>query len=343
MVPIASSIGKAMFLTGVGLVATGLVGRYYFIRRRQQRTSLPTLGDRDVVIITGCDSGLGFNMAIMCLEANAAVIGTFVSTSSDGYAKLCNSAHKKMIPVILDLCDESSINAAIKTIRAILSDATIRLYALVNNSAVMCFGEAEWLPATLITEQLRVNLAGPLLFTGGLIDLLRRDRARLVIVTSHCSQQALPGLSVYSATKAALHGWATAIRFELEPHGVPVVEIMPGSFLLHSNICARQATFFDAMWAGMAEEQRCCYGRYFQRYRDYLDPICQPRPAQRFPEDNTLSAVINGALFDPVPKRMYKCEPWRYWLYYTAFAWTPYSVRSWLIRRFLAMPTYHED
>ncbi|XP_052863191.1 D-beta-hydroxybutyrate dehydrogenase, mitochondrial-like [Anopheles cruzii] len=251
----------------------------------------------------------------------------------------------RLIPLALNLIDKLSIYKTQDAVQNLFETELrgCQLYAIVNNSAVMCFGEAEWQTTTLISEQVSVNLNGPLMFTLSLLDILRKDRGRLVFVTSHCGQQPLPGLSVYSATKAGLHAWCTAVRLELAPHRTPVVELVPGSFLLHSNICARQAHFFDDMWSNMKPGQQLFYETYFGRFRDYLLPLCRRRPIEPFPADDPLLESIHGALFDKHPKAIYKCESWRYWAYYTAFAFTPRFVRDKLIRRFLAMPEYNGE
>ncbi|XP_058063870.1 D-beta-hydroxybutyrate dehydrogenase, mitochondrial-like [Anopheles bellator] len=331
--------GLASLVAAIALAA----GKYSV--RRSRKNVIASLNQQHVVIITGCDSGLGFNLARTCLQASMTVIATFVNENSEGRRKLMEMSESggRLKPLVLDLTDTLSIYTAQDAVQH-LFETDLRdsqLYAIVNNSAVMCFGEAEWQSTALIAEQVSVNLTGPLLFTISLLDMLRKDRGRLVVVTSHCGQQALPGLSVYSATKAALHAWCTAVRLELAPHHTPVVELVPGSFLLHSNICARQEQFFDDMWSTMTVSQQMYYGTYFQEYRDYLAPLCRPRPVEPFPSEDPLLECIHGALFDKRPKAIYKCESWRYWVYYTAFAFTPSFVRDKLIRRFLAMPEYN--
>ncbi|XP_058063298.1 short-chain dehydrogenase/reductase family 9C member 7-like [Anopheles bellator] len=333
--------GLASLVAAIAIAA----GKYSV--RRSRKNVIASLNQQHVVIITGCDSGLGFNLARTCLQASMTVIATFVNDHSEGRRKLMEMSESggRLIPLVLDLTQQFGIWDAHDAVRNMFETELrdCRLYAIVNNSAVMCFGEAEWQSAAITMKQLSVNLSGLLRFTIPLLEILRKDRGRLVVVTSHCGQQALPGLSVYSATKAALRAWCTAVRIELAPHHTPVVELVPGSFLLHSNICADQVEFFDKMWSNMKPGQQLYYETYFRQFRDYLAPLCRSRPIEPFPAEDPLLECIHGALFDKQPKTIYKCESWRYWVYYTAFALAPSFVRDKLIRRFLAMPEYSTD
>ncbi|XP_052871275.1 11-beta-hydroxysteroid dehydrogenase type 2-like, partial [Anopheles cruzii] len=346
---VRARVGEMMLFTVLcglaSLVAAIAIAAGRYSVRRSRSNVIASLNQQHVVIITGCDSGLGFNLARTCLQANMTVIATFLNVNSEGRRKLTEMAAMggRLIPLMLDLKHQFSIWDAHDAVQNLFETELrdCRLYAIVNNSGVLCIGEAErQLPAITI-RQVSMNLSGLLQFTIPLLDILRQDRGRLVLVTSHCGQQPLPGLSVYSAINAALHAWCTAVRLELAPHHTPVVELVPGSVLFHSDICSGQPQLFDLMWSFMKPEQQLYYGTYFQRYRDFSVTLFRRRPIEPFPAP--LLECVHGALFDKHPKAIYKCQSWRYWAYYTALAFTPRIVRDKLIRRFLAMPEYSAD
>jgi NAD(P)-dependent dehydrogenase (short-subunit alcohol dehydrogenase family) len=56
----------------------------------------------------------------------------------------------------------------------------------------------------------------------------RRQSGKLVFTGARAVGSAIPQMSSYLASKAALHAWARCVHKELEQHGVRVVVITPG-------------------------------------------------------------------------------------------------------------------
>lgn len=102
------------------------------------------------------------------------------------------------------------------------------MLALVNNAAVMIFGEFDWQTRDQIHSQVMVNLIGTMNVTQTLMPFIRKDKARIIVISSHCGLESLPGLSIYGATKAGLLAWSTSLRVELAKFGVKVVSFIPG-------------------------------------------------------------------------------------------------------------------
>ncbi|XP_055906244.1 D-beta-hydroxybutyrate dehydrogenase, mitochondrial [Eupeodes corollae] len=302
---------------------------------------LKTFSPKNVVFITGCDSGLGFTLALFCHSLNMTVISGCHSCKSEG-AKLLQSVSdpKRMITVELDLLKQDTIIKAHKLIREIVENENdYNFTALVNNAGVMCFGEFEWQTNNLFESQINVNVLGTMRMTKELLPLIRQHRGRIINITSHCGLQSLPGLAPYAASKAALRFWNDSLRIELKKYGVDVVNFIPGSFVAVSNISARQQNHALEMKKELNSEQLEFYGDYFNEYNEYLKIISGFKPPNAM-DDKSLLDKFKDAIANTYPRSMYIHEPLRYKIYRYLFSICPTPIVDWLTLRFCSMPSY---
>lgn len=134
------------------------------------------------------------------------------------------------------------------------------------------FGEFEWQTEDQIFNQISVNQLGTIRVTHSTLPLLhlsknnlRNSCPRVIAITSHCAFEALPGISVYAASKAALVAWLDGLRCEIRPHGICVTQIVPGR-VKGTKIMMNTRTQSQVMWEAMTEEQREFYKEQFERY-----------------------------------------------------------------------------
>lgn len=296
-----------------------------------------------------------FNIAKLCQSLGLTVIAGCLSESSNGarFLRNLNPPNKPRIQVQeLDITEPKSIARMKSHVQDVLSETTDpkEFYALVNNAGFMVFGEFEWLNTRLLERQIQVNLLGTMNLTHALLPIIRGSTqkrsdqnilSRIINITSHCSLVALPGLSVYAASKAGLSFYSSALQMELRKYGVRVINFIPGSFVMQSGILKRQKKYGEEMWECMDEEQKEFYGDYFREYNSYIGAVSDLASDDVVEVDYRIISAFKQAITAQNPKRRYLVEPLRYKIYHNLFELVPDTAfRDQLIKRFVSMPEY---
>lgn len=306
------------------------------------RTNELCMPDRKkFIVITGCDSGLGFSLALHASEMGFSVLAGCLNLESEGACILASHQKQGLICFKLDVTQNQSIENAMQFIHDVLTeDKNNELWCVINNAGVMIFGEFEWLTNNLIQQQINVNLLGTMQVTKAISPLLRKHKSRLINVVSHCALATLPGLAVYGATKAGIYAFSDGIRVELAKYGVRVVSFVPGSFPFQSNIMLKQHDHSEEMRSAFTSEQEKFYGIYFKKYNSYLCAISAmiKQPGKIYMKD--LYENFENALIAQNPKALYIVEPMRYKYYHFFFKYSPYFIRDYLVNKFIMMPAF---
>ena len=146
-------------------------------------------------------------------------------------------------PVAVDVTDRDAIEAAI---------ADLHIDVLVNNAGIMPpLGNFADMNISDIDTALEVNVSAAILLTRLVAPQMReRQSGHIVFTGSSAAHAAFPNIAVYSATKAAIAGFAAALRADLSQYGVRVTEIVPGRVetQLYKDILEPDAR--AAMYAG---------------------------------------------------------------------------------------------
>lgn len=316
----------------------------WFISIRFKRAKLTPLSDK-IILITGCDSGLGHFSAIDSYNKGFTVVATVLNKYSKGSEIL--KEHSQQDPVrmnlaMMDFNETHFMDDVIYVLKYLLKQKS--LHAVINNAGIMCFGEHEWLLKEMIDQQIQINMIGPMSIVNELLPVIRQYKARIINVTSHCSIKALPGLSVYSASKAGLSAWTNALRKEMHKFDVKVINFIPGSFVMLSNVTAQTMNWASKMKLALNMEQWSVYGDYFERYYKYLSLFSYERSPKDVQFDSRITDKLMDAILDVHPKACYKVEPWRYTFYYTLLSMCPEGcfLDNWLTEKFMIMPKYNK-
>ncbi|KOC59747.1 Short-chain dehydrogenase/reductase family 9C member 7 [Habropoda laboriosa] len=295
----------------VPTVSLCCIGGTYLYSRTKSREKISA---NQAIVMIGCDSGLGYSLALHCRQLGANVIASVLQIDGPAAKKL-EQEGVHVYP--LDITQVKSVENFTGSVRTVLTQKCLALRCLVNNAAKMIFGEFEWQTDEQLRNQVEVNLLGNMRITRELMPMIRAHSSRIIVISSHCSIQPM----------------------ELKKYGVKVVSFIPGSFVKESNILARQAEHFEAMRRSMSEEARTFYGDYFDTYSQYFASVTQGTKLQKL-QDSRVYEVFEGALLDKYPSAVYKNDPWRYFVYHALFGITPTCVRDLLVLKFVQGPPW---
>jgi short-subunit dehydrogenase len=104
-------------------------------------------------------------------------------------------------------------------------------FGLVNNAGIAIGGAFEEQSDRDIRDQFETNVFGLMTMTRAVLPAMRAaSRGRVVNISSLSGRVGFPLLSTYAATKHAVEGFSEALRWELEPFGIDVCLIEPGTF-----------------------------------------------------------------------------------------------------------------
>ncbi len=179
---------------------------------------------QDTIFITGGSSGIGLALAQVCRARGATVIiGGRNPDALEQAARACPGLDF----VVMDVADREAVARG----AAELAQKYPKLNTLINNAGIQRLHDfsAETQPdEPAIDEEIDINLRGLISVTRALLPLLRRQpAAQIVNVSSGLGFVPLVQAPVYSATKAAVHAFTVALREQLRPTGVRVVELIP--------------------------------------------------------------------------------------------------------------------
>ena len=182
--------------------------------------------DNARVVVTGCDTGFGRQIALRFNELGAHVIAGVISSSSIDSLKASSLYSDRMEPVLLDVTKEADISR----LASRLESEGVILEALVNNAGVSAFGWAEQLPVSRFAFNMDVNYLGTVRMTLAFLKHIRRAKGRIIMMGSVGAVMPSAFGSAYLSTKAAMVSFTECVRQEVFRFGVKVCLVMPGFF-----------------------------------------------------------------------------------------------------------------
>jgi len=101
---------------------------------------------------------------------------------------------------------------------------------LVANAGLPGSGRLQELTGEQLARTLRVNLEAPMLLAQALEpSMVEKGAGHMVFISSLSGKSATPLSSIYNATKFGLRGFALGLRADLDPLGVGVSIVSPGT------------------------------------------------------------------------------------------------------------------
>ena len=168
------------------------------------------------VLITGCSSGFGLEIARHFLARDWQVVATMRTPRADVLPP-----SERLRVLALDVTDPESIRQAV--------EAAGPMDVLVNNAGFGVAAPAELTPMATLREVFETNTFGTIALTQAVLPQFRQRRAGVVVnVTSSVTLKALPLIAAYRASKAAVNAFTESMALELEPFGVRACLVLPG-------------------------------------------------------------------------------------------------------------------
>ena len=200
------------------------------------------------VLITGCSSGIGRALADTYQQAGYEVWATARKPADVAALRAAG-----FTAVQLDVNDSLEVDQ----LSARIKQHGKGLDVLINNAGYGAMGPVLDGGVEGLEQQFRTNVFSVVGVTRAVFEPLRRNRGLVITIGSVSGVLVTPFAGAYCASKAAVHALSEALRMELAPFGVRVLEVQPGAidthFAQNASAQAEQLIAQDSPWWPMRD------------------------------------------------------------------------------------------
>ncbi|RYZ86630.1 MAG: SDR family NAD(P)-dependent oxidoreductase [Proteobacteria bacterium] len=193
----------------------------------------------NTILITGGGSGIG-----LALAEEFKRLGNEVVVAGRSKEKLADASAKGLRTMTVDM-------SSLDSVEKMAADAIAKfpeLNIVIHNAGIMVNEKLTTRNNSKIAaDTVATNLLGPIQLTNALLPhFLQQTSATIMTVTSGLAYVPLALTPTYSATKAAIHSYTQALRYQLQGTAIEVKELVP-PYVRTSLMGQRQAADANAM------------------------------------------------------------------------------------------------
>ena len=186
--------------------------------------------NKNVILITGASSGIGYNAAQALARQ-----GHRVYAAARRIELMESLRANGIVPMKMDVTDSQSMSEGVQKVL----EAEGRIDVLVNNAGYGYFGAIENVTMEEARRQVEVNVFGLAELTQLVLPAMRKQGSgRIVNISSIAGRMVLPFGGWYHVSKFSVEALSDALRMEVQPFGIDVVLIEPGGIKTDWGIIA---------------------------------------------------------------------------------------------------------
>lgn len=186
------------------------------------------------ILVTGASRGIGFCIAKLLSESQYTIFAGVRNVKD--FNKL-QQLNKNIIPVYLDVTDDSSIKSAKEQIQKNCNN----LYALINNAGISLIEPIETVLTNDLKKQFEINAFAPIRMIQEFSPLI--IKGKIINISSIASDIELPFAAPYCASKKALEILTNMLKEESFNNVNKIITIKAGT--INTDIWNKDANKFE--------------------------------------------------------------------------------------------------
>ncbi|CAF1593318.1 unnamed protein product [Rotaria sp. Silwood1] len=276
------------------------------------------------VLISGCDTGFGHELAIKLDKQGFSVLAGVYLPNSVIFLK--DKLSSKATVFCLDITKQEDIDAAFQ----LVTEKTNVLHGLVNNAGIADgAGYIDWTSMEIMRKVMNVNFFGHVAMTKKFLPLLiAKHDSRVVNISSMCGFISLPGSGAYCASKYALESFSDCLRREMAPWNLRVSLVEPGT--MRTTMTEGLEEKLKNVWLQLPIDIKSRWG---EQFFESVFKLVINSPFIRYSEKSEkVIRVLEHAIISTVPRIRYR-PGWQSSLFFYPLSILP----TWLVDKILSL------